>query len=139
MLDTPDLDPRSLSEHARANRESWNADSDTYQKRTMAPNSRFWGPWLGGLQIPEARLHVFWAKVTGRDILELGCGAAHVVDRAGQAGGPARGSGPIGEQLAHAASHGEAGVDFPLVHASAEAVPLPGRQLRTSCLRLRGP
>ena len=127
MLDTPDLDPGSLSEHARANRESWNADSDTYQSdhgaQLAASGGHGWGVW----QIPEARLQVL-GEVTGRDILELGCGAAQWSIALAK-----RGARPVGldlseRQLAHARRlMGEAGVDFPLVHASAEAVPLPDR------------
>src|SRR5665811_2471242 len=60
------------------------------------------------------------------DILELGCGAAQWSIALAL-----RGARPVGldlseRQLEHARRlMAEAGVDFPLVHASAEAVPLP--------------
>ena len=62
----------------------------------------------------------------GKDILEFGCGAAQW-----SIGLARRGARPVGldlseRQLEHARRlMAEAGVDFPLIHASAEAVPLP--------------
>jgi hypothetical protein len=60
-----------LSEHARRN---WNADADPYQARhgqQLAGDGKAWGTW----DLPESELHVL-GEVAGRDILELGCGAA---------------------------------------------------------------
>lgn len=123
-MDTPDLDPAALSEHAATNRESWNADSDTYQSEhaagLIASEGLAWGVW----RIPEAELHLL-GEVEGRDILELGCGAAQWSIALAK-----KGARPVGldiseRQLDHARrAMEEAGVDFPLVHASAEAVPL---------------
>ncbi len=125
MNDIPDLDPSILSEHAVANRESWNADSDTYQAdhgpQLAASGGLGWGVW----QIPESSLDVL-GEVKDRDILELGCGAAQWSIALAQ-----RGARPVAldlseKQLAHARRlMDEAGVDFPLLHASGEAVPLP--------------
>ena len=125
MSDPSPLDPEALSEHAARNRESWNADSDTYQSEhgpQLAASGGFaWGVW----QIPEAQLGIL-GVVKGQDILELGCGAAQWSIALAK-----RGARPVGldlseTQLAHArVLMAEAGVDFPLVHASAEAVPLP--------------
>src|SRR5690349_24890370 len=62
-----------LTEHARRNREFWDGQSADYDER----NARFiergmaWGLW----QIPESELQVL-GDVTGKDVLELGCGAA---------------------------------------------------------------
>ena len=64
--------------------------------------------------------------VAGKDILEFGCGAAQWSIALAK-----RGARPVGldlsaRQLEHARRlMAEAGVDFPLVEASAEAVPLP--------------
>ncbi len=125
MSDIPPLDPEALSEHAVRNRESWNADSDTYQAehgaQLAASGGLAWGVW----RIPEAELGVL-GVVENRDILELGCGAAQWSIALAK-----RGARPVGldlseSQLACArVLMAEAGVDFPLVHASAEAVPLP--------------
>src|SRR5205085_5933607 len=62
-----------LTPHARQNREFWDRYSDEYHDR----NARFiehglaWGMW----QIPESELRVL-GDVAGKDVLELGCGAA---------------------------------------------------------------
>ena len=128
MLDIPELDPASLSEHAAANRKDWNADSDTYQSdhgpQLAASGGLAWGVW----QIPEAEL-----QDAGRS-----AGQGHTrAWVAGRRNGPsrwprqARGRWALDlseKQLEHARRlMQEAGVDFPLVHASAEAVPLPDR------------
>ena len=112
-----------LSEHARRNRERWDAQADEYQAHhgefIGRPEPR-WGVW----QIPEDELQVL-GDVAGKDVLELGCGASQWSILLA-----ARGALPIGldnsaRQLEHARRlMAEAGVDFPLVHASAEEVPL---------------
>jgi SAM-dependent methyltransferase len=75
-------------------------------------------------QIPEAELNVL-GDVAGLDVLELGCGAAQwSISLAGL------GARPVGldvsaRQLEHARNAmAEAGVEFPLVEASAEEVPV---------------
>jgi SAM-dependent methyltransferase len=127
MLDVPDLDPDSLSEHAAANRANWNVDSDTYQSdhgaQLAASGGLAWGVW----QIPEAQLQVL-EEVKGRDILEFGCGGAQWSIALAKQGARPVGLDISEAQLTHARRlMEEAGVDFPLVHASAEAVPLPDR------------
>ena len=115
----------SLSEHARKNKALWEATSDSYEERNAVALSgekaMAWGLW----RIPETELHVL-GNVAGKDILELGCGAARwSIALAG------RGARPTGldlstRQLEHARRlMEEAGVFFPLIEASAEAVPLP--------------
>jgi SAM-dependent methyltransferase len=96
------------------NRAFWDRHSDSYQdthrEHIGRPDPR-WGMW----QLPESELRVL-GDVAGQDILELGCGAAQwSILLAGL------GARPVGvdnseRQLEHA---------FPLVHARAEAVPLP--------------
>jgi SAM-dependent methyltransferase len=125
MRDIPDLDPGSLPDHAAANRDSWNADSDTYQvehgPQLKASGGHGWGVW----QIPESELQVL-GDVKGRDILEFGCGAAQWSIALAKAGARPVGLDLSERQLEHARRlMAEAGVDFPLVHASAESVPLP--------------
>jgi SAM-dependent methyltransferase len=125
MLEIPELDPGSLSEHAATNRGSWNADSDTYQAdhgpQLTAPGGPGWGVW----QIPETELHVL-GDVKGLDILEFGCGGAQWSVALAKAGARPVGLDLSERQLAHAHRlMAEAGVDFALVHASAEVVPLP--------------
>lgn len=125
MLDIPKLDPEALPDHATSNRESWNTDSDTYQAdhgpQLAASGGLAWGVW----QMPESELGVL-GEVKGRDILELGCGAAQWSIALAKAGAKPVALDLSENQLAHARRlMAEAGVDFPLVHASAEAVPLP--------------
>ena len=113
----------SLSEHARQNRAYWDRISDEYQATHAGfigrPEPR-WGIW----QIPESELRIL-GDVAGKDVLELGCGAAQWSILLAE-----RGARPVGldnseRQLEHARrALAEAGVDFPLVHASAERVPL---------------
>ena len=109
---------------ARSNREFWDRTSDEYQAAHGSQLNKIrlaWGVW----QIPEDDLRVL-GDVAGKDILELGCGAAQwSIALAG------RGARPVGvdnsqRQLEHARRlMAEAGVDFRLVHASADDVPLP--------------
>jgi SAM-dependent methyltransferase len=99
--------------------------SDEYQDRNgpllAARGGLAWGVW----QIPESELQVL-GEVRDRDVLELGCGAAHG-PRARARAGPRPVALDLSErQLEHARTlMAEAGVEFPLVHASAESVPYP--------------
>ena len=116
----PDLRP-----HEAQNRRSWDAYSDEYQAlhgTQLAPTTALtWGTW----DIPEAELQVL-GDVAGKDILEFGCGAAQWSISLALLGARPVGLDLSERQLEHARRlMAEAGVDFPLVHASAEAVPLP--------------
>jgi SAM-dependent methyltransferase len=114
-----------LTTHAARNQAAWDASSDEYQERHGGFLAASGGLAWGTSQIPEAELHVL-GEIVGRDILELGCGAAQWSIALAL-----RGARPVGldvsaRQLEHARRlMAEAGVDFPLVHASAEEVPLP--------------
>lgn len=114
-----------LSEHARRNRALWEASSDDYQRRhaeaLSGENALAWGVW----RIAEAELHIL-GEVAGKDILELGCGAARWSIALAELGAWPVGLDVSSRQLQHARQlMDEAGVDFPLVEASAEEVPLP--------------
>ncbi len=124
-MDISPLDAESLSEHAAKNRAAWNADCDTYQAdhgpQLAESKGHGWGVW----QIPEAELQVL-GDVRDCDVLELGCGAAQWSIALARMGARPVGLDLSENQLAHARRlMAEAGVDFPLVHASAEVVPLP--------------
>lgn len=116
--------PGKPSEQALRNRAFWDERSDDYQQRHrefIGRGEPRWGVW----QIPEAELGVL-GDVAGLDVLELGCGAAQWSILLAK-----RGARPVGldnsaRQLEHARRlMVDAGVEFPLVHSSAEDVPLP--------------
>ena len=80
-----------------------------------------WGVW----QIPESELQVL-GEVSGLDILELGCGAAQWSIALARRGARVTGLDNSERQLDHARKlMATAGVEFPLVHASAEATGIP--------------
>jgi SAM-dependent methyltransferase len=114
-----------LTPHEIHNRASWNAFSDEYQElhgQQLAPTKGLsWGTYA----IPEAELQIL-GEVSGGDILEFGCGAAQWSIALAKLGARPVGLDLSDRQLEHARRlMADAGVDFPLVHASAEAVPLP--------------
>lgn len=93
------------------------------QRRSGGAGGLAWGT----SQVPESALRVL-GDIVGMDILELGCGAAQWSIGLARAGARPVGLDLSARQLEHARRlMREAGVDFPLVNASAEAVPLPDR------------
>jgi ubiquinone/menaquinone biosynthesis C-methylase UbiE len=115
----------ALSEHARKNRALWEADSDSYEEHhaqaLSGEKAMAWGMW----RIPEEELQVL-GDVAGKDILELGCGAARWSIALAQCGARPVGLDFSSQQLKHARRlMQEAGIEFPLIEASAEDVPLP--------------
>jgi SAM-dependent methyltransferase len=102
------------------NRAFWDDESDGYQRRNaefIAHDEVRWGLW----QIPDAELDVL-GDVAGKDVLELGCGAAQFGAALARGGARVTGLDVSPRQLEHARA---AGIDFPLVLGSADAVPLP--------------
>jgi ubiquinone/menaquinone biosynthesis C-methylase UbiE len=105
------------------NREAWSGISDDYQREhdaQLGVEEVVWGNW----SISEAELEAI-GDVAGKDVLELGCGAARFSIKLAK-----RGARPVGldvspRQLEHARQlMSEAGIEFPLVEASATDVPL---------------
>ena len=120
-----DTDLPGLTDHEAQNRASWNADSDDYQARHGEQLAASTGLAWGVMQIPEAELRVL-DDVAGKDILELGCGAAQWSIALTRLGARPVGIDLSERQLEHARRlMAEAGLDFPLIHGSAEHVPLP--------------
>ena len=115
----------SISADALRNREAWTQQNAEYTDRNAparwAEQELSWGIW----SVPESSLGTL-GEVAGLDVVELGCGTAYV-----SAWLARRGARPVGvdvtpAQLATARRlQAEHGLDFPLVEASAEAVPLP--------------
>jgi SAM-dependent methyltransferase len=114
-----------LPEHVARNRAYWDAQAQDY----VAEGRRNWEasePTWGIFAVPEAEVGLLPAALEGRDAIELGCGTGYV-----SAWLARRRARPVGidnsaAQLATArAFQEEFGLDFPLIHGNAEAVPLP--------------
>src|SRR5665648_354998 len=104
-----------LGEEARRNREAWDRVAADYQvshgEHIGRGNPR-WGLW----QLPEDELQIL-GDVAGRDVLELGCGAAQWAVRLAARGARVVALDNSGAQLEHARrAVAEAGVDVELVH-----------------------
>jgi SAM-dependent methyltransferase len=119
--------PRELSgltAHAARNRASWDACADEYQAKHGAQLAESGGLAWGTAQIPESELQVL-GDVAGKDILEFGCGAAQWSIALAHAGARPVALDLSERQLDHARRlMAAANVEFPLVWASAESVPL---------------
>ena len=115
------------ADHVLRNRAAWDRMTVEYE----APGRHAWSPadpYWGIGHVPESELQVL-PDVSGLDVVELGCGTGYV-----SAWLARRGARPIGidisaSQLASARRfQREFGLDFPLVHANAEEVPLAGER-----------
>ena len=113
-----------MSDHVEANRQAWTAAAESYvepARRNWASDEPSWGIW----HVPESEIGVM-PDVNGLDVVELGCGTAYW-----SAWMARRGARPVGvdltpAQLATARDlQAEHRLEFPLVEASAEDVPLP--------------
>jgi SAM-dependent methyltransferase len=114
-----------LTPEAAINRERWDEQSDAYQERHGEQLDKSGGTAWGVWQIPESELKVL-GDVSGLDVLEFGCGAAQWSIALYGQGARVTGLDNSSRQLEHARTAMErAGVEFPLVHASAEATGLP--------------
>jgi SAM-dependent methyltransferase len=113
------MDSSELTEHARTNQAHWDRDAADYQRRNAGHIERgeAWGVW----QLPESELNVL-GDVSGKDVLEDGCGAAQWGRALARRGARVTGVDISERQLAHARA---AGADFPLLCASAESLPFP--------------
>ena|SRR5450755_57176 len=116
---------RDFTKHAAKNRRYWDATADEYQERHASQldwrKPPCWGVW----ERPESELKIL-GDVRGLDVLEFGCGAAQWSIGLHLLGARVVGLDNSGRQLEHARRLiAEAGIDFPLIHASGEAVPLP--------------
>ncbi len=110
--------------HVLRNRAVWDQWAGGYAAaglRSWSAPEPSWGIW----GIPEAQARLLPADLAGRDTVELGCGTGYV-----SAWLARRGARPVGldnsaAQLATARRLQEQfGLRFPLIHASAERVPL---------------
>jgi len=113
-----------LPDHVLRNRTAWNGQAGNYEQaglRSWAQDEPTWGVW----GVPESQLHMLPPDVAGLDAIELGCGTGYV-----SAWLARRGARPVGidisdAQLANARRfQRQFGLEFPLLQASAEQVPL---------------
>jgi SAM-dependent methyltransferase len=115
----------TLSDDARQNRKVWTKANAEYTDKQA---SEAWGrdelSW-GTYGVPEAELNVL-GDVVGKDVIELGCGTAYFSAWLAKLGARPVGLDVTPAQLGTARRMmAETGIEFPLVEASAEDVPLP--------------
>jgi SAM-dependent methyltransferase len=113
-----------LPDSVRRNRQLWDdraPDLVDSGRRDWAKSEPTWGIW----GVPESDLRVL-PDVRGLDVIELGCGTAYVSAWLARLGARPVGIDNSPRQLATArALQREFGLDFSLIHAYAEEVPLP--------------
>jgi SAM-dependent methyltransferase len=102
----------------RRNRSFWDADSDNYQDAHGDHLARAPLAW-GAYRVPESDLQIL-GDVSGRDVLELGCGAAQWSIALAPLGARVVGLDISAAQLGHAR---RAAPDLALVEASGEQLP----------------
>jgi len=115
----------SSSDYVRANVAHWtqaNAEyTDGQAAQSWAADEIRWGVWGR----PESELNVL-GDVDGLDIVELGCGTAYFSAWLARRGARVVGVDPTPAQLETARRmQQETGLEFPLVEATGEDVPLP--------------
>jgi SAM-dependent methyltransferase len=105
-------------DHVAHNRKFWDKDSDAYQDAHGAELSGAPLAW-GAFRVPEAELHIL-GDVRGRDLLEIGCGAAQWSIALAEQGAHVVGLDVSRAQLKHARAAGHA---LPLVMGNGEMTP----------------
>jgi len=114
-----------LPEHVRRNRALWDDWAVKYAEageRGWAQAAPDWGIW--GVSEEQARM--IPADLAGKDAIELGCGTAYVSSWLARRGARVVGIDNSEKQLATARRLQQLhGLDFPLLHGNAEAVPRP--------------
>lgn len=115
----------SQPEHVQRNKASWEAEAANYvepAKRDWAREEIRWGMY----GVPESEVGAL-PDVDGMDVVELGCGTAYFSAWLARRGARPTGVDVTENQLATArALQAEHGLEFPLIQASAEDVPLAG-------------
>src|SRR3954447_20457103 len=113
-----------LSEHAARNRDEWNRDAPNWVEHAR----KCWAsdtPWWGGWEVPEEDVRIL-PDVSGLDVIDLGCGTGYWCAWFARLGARPVGLDVSENQLATARElQEEHGLEFPLIHATAEAPPLP--------------
>jgi len=115
----------SSSDYVGQNVAYWTARNAEYTDKSAeqawAAAEITWGVW----QTPESQLEIL-GDVDGLDIVELGCGTAYFSAWLAKRGARVVGVDPTPAQLETARRlQAETGIEFPLIEATGEAVPLP--------------
>ncbi len=112
-----------MTDHVLLNRQMWDEDSPTWVERgraDWASNEPSWGTW----HVPESQLPLL-VDLAGKDAVELGCGTAYVSSWMVRRGARVVAVDNSRGQLNSARMlQREFSLDFPLIHADAEHVPL---------------
>ena len=112
-----------LPDSVGRNVELWSGDEEYLVesgRRAWAAKEIRWGIW----EVPESELRVL-PDVAGLDAVELGCGTAYVSSWLARRGARVVGVDPTPAQLERARRfQREFGIEFPLVEAGGESVPL---------------
>ncbi len=114
-----------LPEHVRRNRALWDERAKEYAlagERGWVEDTPTWGIW----SVAESEVGMLPADLAGRDVIELGCGTAYVSSWLARRGARVVAIDNSDLQLATARRlQAQHGLDFPLLHGNAEAVPYP--------------
>lgn len=110
-------------DHVLANRAMWDVAAAEYEepgRSSWKSNVPKWGIW----GVPDSDVQML-PDAKGLDVIELGCGTAYVSSWLARRGARVVGIDNSAAQLANARRfQREFGVEFPLIHGNAEAVPL---------------
>jgi len=102
---------------------------DDWARKFVAPGEEGWAhdtPTWGIWGVPELEVRMLPEDLAGKDAIELGCGTAYVSAWLARRGARVVGIDNSEAQLATARRlQREHGLDFPLLHGNAEAVPRP--------------
>ncbi len=114
-----------MTDSVAINRDVWTRSNERYTDRNApeawAQDEMTWGTWT----IPESQVNAL-PELDGLDVVELGCGTAYFSAWFAKRGARPVGVDPTPAQLETARRlQAETGIEFPLVEAAAESVPLP--------------
>ncbi len=114
-----------LPEHVVKNRAKWDDLALQFveaRERAWAREEPAWGIW----KVPEAELRAFPEKLSGKDVIELGCGTAYISAWLSRRGARVVGVDNSEAQLGTARRlQRQYGLDFALIHGDAEAIAYP--------------
>jgi SAM-dependent methyltransferase len=123
--DDPYSSMTDLPEHVLRNRAVWDKWASEYERpgeAAWASPTPTWGIW----DVPESDLGMLPEDLAGKDAIELGCGTAYVSAWLARRGALVVGIDNSAAQLATARRlQQQHGLEFPLLHGNAEAVPYP--------------